>query len=214
SGFDRTATRDAFGTASLRSWSCLATSSGPTSESPVTFPPGRAMLATRVPSGSPPVANTMGMVVVASWRRGRREWPAPRSRRPVPPRARRREREAAPSCPLPIDAQSRWFVPRCNPGHAIVAGRPRGVGPCPPGSRNRETRCGTLWAAAARGPRLGRRDNRGAERQRRQVARPAWAPFLARVGDAPAYRVFIGGAWDGPGPWGSVLYGPRVPGVP
>ncbi len=38
---------EAFGTASLRSWSCLATSSGPTSERPVTFPPGRAMLATR-----------------------------------------------------------------------------------------------------------------------------------------------------------------------
>ena len=54
------------GTASLSTSSLLVFSSVAKAESPVTLPPGRARLATRpTPTGSPTLAITMGMVVVA-----------------------------------------------------------------------------------------------------------------------------------------------------
>ena len=50
---------------SLSSANSLPTSSEVMTESPVTFPPGRARLATNlVPTGSPLIAMTMGMVLV------------------------------------------------------------------------------------------------------------------------------------------------------
>src|SRR5262245_16283444 len=50
----------------LSSCSCFAAKSGSISESPVTFPPGRARFVTRPdPTGSATIAMTMGMVDVA-----------------------------------------------------------------------------------------------------------------------------------------------------
>ena len=62
----RTPTRTSLGTASLSISSLLLFSSVAKVESPVTLPPGRARLATRpAPTGSPAIAITMGIVVVA-----------------------------------------------------------------------------------------------------------------------------------------------------
>jgi hypothetical protein len=56
------ATRESFGTASLRSSSRLPLSSGEYALSPVTFPPGRARLAANpTPTGSAPIGMTIGM---------------------------------------------------------------------------------------------------------------------------------------------------------
>ena len=64
--FQSTATREAAGTASFRSWSALPLSSALSSETPVMFPPGRARLGTiPVPTGSPTAPRTIGMVWVA-----------------------------------------------------------------------------------------------------------------------------------------------------
>jgi len=66
SGFHRTTTRVSRGIASLSSCSRLAPSSAVIRDSPVTFPPGRARLATKPePAGSATRAMTMGMVDVA-----------------------------------------------------------------------------------------------------------------------------------------------------
>ena len=65
-GGRRSPTRASLGTASLSISSLLVFSSVAKLESPVTLPPGRARLATRpAPTGSPALAITMGMVVVA-----------------------------------------------------------------------------------------------------------------------------------------------------
>ncbi len=65
-GFHNTATWDIEGSAVLRSSSRLVTRSKLKSDNPVTFPPGRARLATRpVPTGSPAFPMTTGMVLVA-----------------------------------------------------------------------------------------------------------------------------------------------------
>ena len=65
-GRRRSPTRASLGTASLSISSLLVFSSGAKLESPVTLPPGRARLATKpAPTGSPALAITMGMVVVA-----------------------------------------------------------------------------------------------------------------------------------------------------
>ena len=62
-----TATRDSLGTVSFRSSSRFPSSSGARVDNPVMFPPGRARLATNpVPTGSPSLVMTMGIVVVAS----------------------------------------------------------------------------------------------------------------------------------------------------
>jgi hypothetical protein len=54
------------GEASLRSWSCLPITSGPTEVVPVTFPPGLARLLTNpLPTGSPTASMTIGIVFVA-----------------------------------------------------------------------------------------------------------------------------------------------------
>jgi hypothetical protein len=64
-GLARTATRASPGTASFSSSTCLPASSVPTKLRPVTFPPGRAKLATRpVATGSAGTVMTMGTVVV------------------------------------------------------------------------------------------------------------------------------------------------------
>ena len=65
-GDRRSPTRASFGTASLSTSSLLVCSSVPKLEKPVTFPPGRARLATKPPAtGSVLLVNRMGMVVVA-----------------------------------------------------------------------------------------------------------------------------------------------------
>ena len=65
-GASRRPTRASLGTASLSISSILVFSSGFKLASPVTFPAGRARLATRpAPTGSPALAITMGIVVVA-----------------------------------------------------------------------------------------------------------------------------------------------------
>src|SRR5260370_1119277 len=65
--FQSTATRLSFGTASWRSWTRLALSSAKLTPSPVTFPPGRARLATSpVATGSAAWSSTMGIVPVAA----------------------------------------------------------------------------------------------------------------------------------------------------
>src|SRR5215831_9694002 len=64
--FQMRATRRVFGRASLRSCNRLAISSSAIPLSPVTFPPGRARLATRpLWTGSPTRAITMGIVPLA-----------------------------------------------------------------------------------------------------------------------------------------------------
>ena len=67
--FQSTPTRESLGAASVSNWSLLPES--PSSvpwDSPVTFPPGRARLATSpVATGSPAIAITIGIVVVASF---------------------------------------------------------------------------------------------------------------------------------------------------
>src|SRR5438874_5782199 len=66
SGFQRKATRETVGIASLRICSRLAPTSGPRMVLPVIFPPGRARLGTsRARTGSPIEIMTMGIVVVA-----------------------------------------------------------------------------------------------------------------------------------------------------
>src|SRR5215831_12021658 len=65
SGFQRTATRETWETASLRNSSRFPASSDVNLVSPVTLPPGRAKLATSPsPTGSP-LTLTIGTVVVA-----------------------------------------------------------------------------------------------------------------------------------------------------
>src|SRR5262245_58991379 len=65
-GFTRTAVRDMAGTASFNRLRRLALSSGLLSVTPVTFPPGRAKLATRPTIiGSETPAKTSGTVLVA-----------------------------------------------------------------------------------------------------------------------------------------------------
>ena len=65
-GSQSTPIRVAFGTASLNISSSFALNSVISIDTPVTFPPGRARLATcPTPTGSAWVANTMGIVVVA-----------------------------------------------------------------------------------------------------------------------------------------------------
>ena len=62
----RSPTRASLGTASLSISSLFVASSNVKLVKPVTFPPGRARLATKPsPTGSPAFAITMGMVVVA-----------------------------------------------------------------------------------------------------------------------------------------------------
>ena len=64
------ATRECWGTTSLSNCSRLATSSGPRKVVPVTFPPGRARLATSSSStGSAMAITTMGMTLVACFGR-------------------------------------------------------------------------------------------------------------------------------------------------
>src|SRR6516164_1625712 len=66
SGFQRQATRETVGIASLRSCSRLAPRFGPKMLLPVIFPPGRAMPGTSpTPTGSPIAIMTMGIVIVA-----------------------------------------------------------------------------------------------------------------------------------------------------
>ena len=65
-GLDRTARREILGTISLTSSRCLPTASRVTMESPVTFPPGLARLATSpLPTGSLWFVMMMGIVDVA-----------------------------------------------------------------------------------------------------------------------------------------------------
>src|SRR5262249_42984401 len=67
-GLKRNAPLRAEETASLRTSRRLAISSGLKKDDPVTFPPGRARLATMpVATASPLTVMTMGMVVVACW---------------------------------------------------------------------------------------------------------------------------------------------------
>ena len=64
--FQKTTTRESPGTTSLRSSKRLPTRSGCIEVSPVTFPPGRARLATNpAPTGSMAVGMTIGIVWVA-----------------------------------------------------------------------------------------------------------------------------------------------------
>ena len=63
----KTATRESFGTVSLRSSRRFPLISGARVDNPVMFPPGRARLATKpFPTGSSSCAITMGIVSVAS----------------------------------------------------------------------------------------------------------------------------------------------------
>src|SRR5260370_7620968 len=66
SGFQRKATREMVGIASLRICNRLAPTSGPRMVLPVIFPPGRARLGTRpARTGSPIDIMTLGIVMVA-----------------------------------------------------------------------------------------------------------------------------------------------------
>src|SRR5439155_4047807 len=70
-GFASTVTRDNPGTAARRISRYLLLTSVLMLVGPVMFPPGRARLATNpLPTGSPALAMTMGMVLVARWAAG------------------------------------------------------------------------------------------------------------------------------------------------